>query len=301
MDNFFNSWKLNANINTNKQLPIFSIEDNGFLYPRSRQPLLIFAENNKSHHEMQNVIAQKNWISQQSFYFYLHEILGSETNIICTANSKIISNQYSVLFSQNIAKSATTIIIDEAFHSLAALDAITQLQEKTGIKQLNFAKCSLAETLLKDHYRLIRAEYQNDFLLIICCILENTITKDLDLFLHRDNDENISPFFLAVIEQHFRDEARHSVFANLLLRHFWDSLDHQEKQNLTPMIISFVNQYIEHNLTSDIEFTHLLLNHFQLNELKNEALHFCNNFSHGNMQTIKKSIANLFETLGIII
>lgn len=296
MKSIYESWQKSANILYNNRFPEFNVDESKNLYPPSRQPLVMFARQSQKSPAVNKLLANVDWILQQSFYFYLHEIIGAETKIICNANGKILCDNYSVQFDEEIKKISTTIVIDESFHNMAALDAMTQLLNKTRTKPMEFSDSSIVEELLNNCYRELHPRYRNDLELIINCILENTITKDLDLFLHHEDEDNLHPFFLDVIKQHFHDEARHSIFAHMLYDQFWLRLDPEIKGNLRPIVLFFVDKYLEHCLTSNYEFTELLLDHLQISSpTRDEALLFCHNFSGNNQDIMKQTIMKLLD------
>lgn len=253
MLNIYNSWVNSAGVR--KQINVDQNVSNGEFYLQDRQPLINFAKRNIIEYpDLEIVIKNRDWLLQQSFYFYLQEIVSLETNFICASNSGIINDEYSVKFDNDSKIVASTIIIDEGFHTNSALLAIAKLKELTQIKPIKIQHESNLYTILQQCYKLLDPKIHQDFNLIVNCILENTVTKDLDLFLMKKEESRLNSFTLDLLEKHFRDEARHSLFAYQILTIFWAEVDEDEKIQLLPTIRYFVNEYLKHDILQDICF-----------------------------------------------
>ncbi len=293
------NWSKSSSIQS-KKIPELLNDHGKDIFPISSQPLIKFIESREDIYQTlsnQSIENTRTWVLTQSFYHYFNELSSLETKLICNANAGIISDSYTVKFDRDFKQIASTIIIDEGFHSFCSLNALRQVEEKTGIKPIKRHKKNSAEHIFSCCRKMVEHQYWNDFTLVVASILEALLAKDLDLCLRAKNrveNANTNEFFYSLQENHLRDESRHSCFALLTLESFWANINDQERNNLLPAIHKFVELYSAVISFGDKEFNCQIITELGLNdEIANDAINFYAEYKRQDAKQIHASMLNL--------
>lgn len=283
-----------------KKMPELTTIEEKDIFPLSSQPLVKFIEAKELSCQPQLGGGDtRTWILTQSFYHYFNELSTLETKLICNANAGIISDSYTVKFDRGFKQIASTIIIDEGFHSFCSLDAVRQVETKTGIKPIKLRKKNHAEAIFSTCRKMIEHQYWNDFTLVAASILEAILAKDLDLCLRARNrveNENTNEFFYALQENHLNDEARHSCFALLTLESFWSNISEDERSNLLPAIHKFVELYSNFASFGDAEFNKQIIAELGFDDkIAKEAMIFHAEYKRHDAKQLHNSMLNLLN------
>ncbi len=299
MLNLYNSWLNSAGVR--RGVDFNNLISDGYFCPEERQPLLNYAKQLLVGHPEQEIILKNaEWILLQSFYYYLLDVASLETAFICKVNSGIINDDFSVKFDQETKIVASTIIIDEGFHTNLALLAIEKIKELTNIQPLKTIHDANIYQILQCCYQQLNPELHDNFNLLVNCILENTLTKDLDLVLTKKDISQLNSFTLDVLEKHFRDEARHSVYAFKVAEQFWQKLEPTDRVQLIPALKYFVNEYLEHDILQDINFNRIILASLNISyATASAAMEYCQHFNHSHKETLKQSLTIFLQKVGI--
>jgi|GEM_PF-2577505 len=292
-------WSKVASIHNKKLIPL-TLEKHQDIFPISSQPVIKYIEQKQITHEAGCEIKDlRSWVLAQSFYHYFSELAALESRLICNANAGIVSDSYTVKFDHNFKQIASSIIIDEGYHSFCALDAVRQVEEQTGIKSVKMLKKNCAEQIFVNCRRLVEHRYWNDFTLVIASILEAILAKDLDLCLRARNkieNKNTSGYFYLLQENHFRDESRHSCFALLTLEAFWENITDEERTNLLPAIHEFVEQYSNFVSFGDAEFIKQVMAPISNDQtVIDGAIEFCQHDRKQEARQIQVSMLNMLN------
>lgn len=285
-----------------KKIPELFTNDGKDIFPVSSQPLIKFIESREDICQSSSNSLIENpraWILTQSFYHYFNELSSLETKLICTANAGIISDSYTVKFDRDFKQIASTIIIDEGFHSFCSLNAVRQVEDQTGIKPIKLNKKNSAEHIFGCCRKMVEHQYWNDFTLVIASILEAILAKDLDLCLrakNRNENLNTNAFFYMLQESHLRDESRHSCFALLTLESLWGNINDTERSNLLPAIHRFVELYSAFVSFGDNEFNSKMVTELGFDDLTaTDASKFYVEYKRLDAKQLHNSMLNLLN------
>lgn len=80
------------------------------------------------------------YIQVQTLYQYLHGIANIELDIINDSSYKLYKNAVGVDFPLEMRLDALTVVVDESYHALVALDLINQVEQMTSIAPLPMPK-----------------------------------------------------------------------------------------------------------------------------------------------------------------
>ncbi|RJK65231.1 hypothetical protein CMV60_15230 [Serratia marcescens] len=158
-------------------------------------------------------------------------------DIINDSSYKLYKNAVGVDFPLEMRLDALTVVVDESYHALVALDLINQVEQMTSIAPLPMPKdteasYALAQSLAMGDERL------RELLRLVCVSLsEQALTTDL---IDVINNEDIFPTFYLVMKDHVADEGRHARFSQQVLSHIWRHSDAATKQALQQPILAFL-------------------------------------------------------------
>lgn len=80
------------------------------------------------------------YIQVQTLYHYLNGIANIELDIINDSSYKLYKNAVGVDFPLEMRLDALTVVVDESYHALVALDLINQVEQMTSIAPLPMPK-----------------------------------------------------------------------------------------------------------------------------------------------------------------
>ncbi|MCT8352842.1 MULTISPECIES: diiron oxygenase [Photorhabdus] len=188
------------------------------------------------------------YIQVQMLYHYLSGIANIELDIINDSSYKLYKNVVGVYFPTEMRLDALTVVVDESYHALVALDLINQVEQMTGVVPLPMPKDTEAS------YALAMALEQSsdqlrELLRLVCVSLsEQALTTDL---IDVINNEDIFPSFYLVMKDHVADEGRHARFFQQVLGHIWCHSDSKMKQAMKTPIITFIESYTTDVIAKD--------------------------------------------------
>ncbi|MCC8374808.1 hypothetical protein CKY10_19230 [Photorhabdus sp. HUG-39] len=201
------------------------------------------------------------YIQVQMLYHYLSGIANIELDIINDSSYKLYKNVVGVYFPTEMRLDALTVVVDESYHALVALDLINQVEQMTGVVPLPMPKDTEAS------YALAMALEQSsdqlrELLRLVCVSLsEQALTTDL---IDVINNEDIFPSFYLVMKDHVADEGRHARFFQQVLGHIWCHSDSKMKQAMKTPIITFIESYTTDVIAKD--FGTQILRHLNMEE-----------------------------------
>ncbi|NDL01336.1 diiron oxygenase [Photorhabdus bodei] len=240
-------WEQRASIRTRPEKYIdFDIP--GFFFPEEKQPLLLDESLQHISYEI------KNEILIQAFFKYLNDIINLEIKLINSACNKIIYNDLSVKYHEQMKINAYTIVIDEYYHVYIARNMMNQLKAKfPDIKELSYP-ISDAYVAVSEIMSRLSPRYHDLFEIIAVCIFETTLVKELVEFF---NSENVHPSIKYYVNDHMNDESRHYLYFHELLQYTWHHMSDDETYGIGQHIADFVKLYL--NIESEKQFNTELL------------------------------------------
>ena len=182
----------------------------------------------------------------QTLYKFINDVVIFETEIVDKTARSIAKNRFAVAFPFACRYDAMTVVVDEDYHALVAMDFMQQTVAMTGIEPIQ----------LPDEIELSRAipaavalapEHLRSAVELICvAIAENTVTGDVAAFAR---DDSVKPSIKGLMADHLLDEGRHSSFWARMVRIYWHTASAADRETIAQILPVFIGHY----LTNDIQ------------------------------------------------
>jgi hypothetical protein len=154
-----------------------------------------------------------------------------------------------------------TVVVDEDYHALVALDFMQQTVAMTGIQPID----------LPGHIELSRAlpaaqaqapEHLSDAVeLIGVAIAENTVTHDVAAF---SKDRSVKASIRGLMDDHLFDEGRHAQFWTRLVRIYWQAASPEDRDSIAHVLPTFLAHYLTNDLQKNFDLR--LIEHLDISE-----------------------------------
>lgn len=256
---FAEAWESRATIRTRPRRLLE--DDQRLIYPLSRQPLVL------SETFLRECPQQRDFALVQTLYKFINDVVIFETEIVDKTARSIAKNRFAVAFPFACRYDAMTVVVDEDYHALVAMDFMQQTVALTGIEPIQ----------LPDEIELSRAipaavalapEYLRSAVELICvAIAENTVTGDVAAFAR---DDSVKPSIKGLMADHLLDEGRHSSFWARMVRIYWHTASDADRETIAQILPVFIGHY----LTNDIQksFDLLLIDALPVSETTRHSL-----------------------------
>ena len=256
---FADAWESRATIRTRPRRVLEN--DEKLIYPLSRQPLVL------SETFLRECPEQRDFALVQTLYKFINDVVIFETEIVDKTARSIAKNRFAVTFPFACRYDAMTVVVDEDYHALVAMDFMQQTVAMTGITPIG----------LPDEIELSRAipaavalapEHLRSAVELICvAIAENTVTGDVVAFA---KDNTVKQSIKGLMADHLLDEGRHSGFWARLVRIYWHTASEDDRQCIAQLLPVFIGHY----LTNDIQksFDLRLIESLQISDATRRAL-----------------------------
>ncbi|WP_053116426.1 diiron oxygenase [Pseudomonas sp. P1.31] len=235
---FADTWESRATIRTRPRRVLEN--DERLIYPLSRQPLVL------SETFLRECPQQRDFALVQTLYKFINDVVIFETEIVDKTARSIAKNRFAVAFPFACRYDAMTVVVDEDYHALVAMDFMQQTVAMTGIEPIQ----------LPDEIELSRAipaavalapEHLRSAVELICvAIAENTVTGDVAAFAR---DDTVKPSIKGLMADHLLDEGRHSSFWARMVRIYWHTASDADRETIAQILPVFIGHY----LTNDIQ------------------------------------------------
>ncbi|PYC14094.1 aminobenzoate oxygenase [Pseudomonas jessenii] len=256
---FADAWENRATIRTRPRRVLE--DDERLIYPLSRQPLVL------SETFLRECPQQRDFALVQTLYKFINDVVIFETEIVDKTARSIAKNRFAVAFPFACRYDAMTVVVDEDYHALVAMDFMQQTVAMTGIEPIQ----------LPDEIELSRAipaavalapEHLRSAMELICvAIAENTVTGDVAAFAR---DDSVKPSIKGLMADHLLDEGRHSSFWARMVRIYWHTASAADRETIAQILPVFIGHY----LTNDIQkaFDLRLINALPVSEATRRSL-----------------------------
>ncbi|NWA04994.1 diiron oxygenase [Pseudomonas gingeri] len=256
---FADAWESRASIRTRPRRLLEN--DDRLIYPLSRQPLVNSAA------FLAQCPEQRDFVLIQSLYKFINDVVIFETEIVDRTARRIAKDRFPIRFPFACRHAAMTVVVDEDYHALAAMDFMQQTIALTGEQpialpaEIELSRAIPAALGMAPEHLLGAVE------LICVAIAENTVTSDVAAFA---KDDTVKASVKGLMADHLLDEGRHAVFWTRLVRLYWQSasaVDHE-------LIAAILPVFIVHYLTNDIQkaFDFAVIEHLPVDEPVRRAL-----------------------------
>lgn len=248
---FIDAWEGRATIRTRPRRMVEN--DDKLIYPLSRQPLVL------SDTFTRECAHLRDYALVQSLYKFINDVVIFETEIVDRTARSIAKDHFTIRFPFACRYDAMTVVVDEDYHALVAMDFMQQTIALTGIEPIQ----------LPDEIELSRAipaalalapEHLRSAVELICvAIAENTVTNDVAAFA---KDESVKQSVKGLMADHLLDEGRHSGFWARLVRIYWHTAPQQDRESIARIMPVFIAQYLTNDIQNGFDFT--LIDHLQV-------------------------------------
>ncbi|EXF91593.1 P-aminobenzoate N-oxygenase AurF [Pseudomonas fluorescens HK44] len=256
---FADAWENRATIRTRPRRMVEN--DDKLIYPLSRQPLVL------SETFVRECPEQRDFALVQTLYKFINDVVIFETEIVDKTARSIAKNRFAVPFPFACRYDAMTVVVDEDYHALVAMDFMQQTVAMTGISPIELPREIELSRAIPAALALAPEHLRSAVELICVAIAESTVTNDVAAFA---KDDTVKQSIKGLMADHLLDEGRHSGFWSRLVRIYWHSANEDDRQ----LIAKILPVFIAHYLTNDIQksFDFRLIEHLHINDAAKAAL-----------------------------
>lgn len=256
---FADAWESRATIRTRPRRVVEN--DDKLIYPLSRQPLVL------SETFLRECPEQRDYALVQTLYKFINDVVIFETEIVDKTARSIAKNRFAMTFPFACRYDAMTVVVDEDYHALVAMDFMQQTVTMTGITPIE----------LPDEIELSRAipaavalapEHLRGAVELICvAIAENTVTGDVAAFA---KDDTVKQSIKGLMADHLLDEGRHSGFWSRMVRIYWHTASDDDRQCIAQILPVFIGHYLTNDIQKSFDFR--LIESLHINDAARRAL-----------------------------
>ncbi|AJZ93408.1 P-aminobenzoate N-oxygenase AurF [Pseudomonas simiae] len=252
-------WERRATIRTRPRRLLES--DDKLIYPLCRQPLVLCAA------FLEHCPQWRDFVLVQSFYKFINDVVIFETEIVDKTARSIAKNRFAVPFPLTCRVDAMTVVVDEDYHALVALDFLQQTVAMTGIQPLELPTEIELSRALPMAQALAPAHLRDAVALIGVAIAENTVTQDVAAF---SKDTSVKASIRGLMADHLFDEGRHAQFWIRLVRLYWQTASEGDRNEIAKVLPVFLAQYLTNDLQKNFDLN--LIQHLDISASLRGAL-----------------------------
>ncbi|POA25875.1 MULTISPECIES: diiron oxygenase [unclassified Pseudomonas] len=235
---FADAWETRATIRTRPRRVLE--DDERLIYPLSRQPLVL------SETFLRECPQQRDFALVQTLYKFINDVVIFETEIVDQTARAIAKNRFAVPFPFACRYDAMTVVVDEDYHALVAMDFMQQTVAMTGIAPIELPTEIELSRAIPAAVALAPEHLRSAVELICVAIAENTVTGDVAAFAR---DDTVKPSIKGLMADHLLDEGRHSSFWARMVRIYWHTANDADRETIAQILPVFIGHY----LTNDIQ------------------------------------------------
>lgn len=256
---FADVWESRATIRTRPRRVLEN--DERLIYPLSRQPLVL------SETFLRECPQQRDFALVQTLYKFINDVVIFETEIVDKTARSIAKNRFAVAFPFACRYDAMTVVVDEDYHALVAMDFMQQTVAMTGIEPIRLPDQIELSRAIPAAVALAPEHLRSAVELICVAIAENTVTGDVAAFAR---DDTVKPSIKGLMADHLLDEGRHSSFWARMVRIYWHTASEADREAIAKILPVFIGHY----LTNDIQksFDLRLIDALQVSEVTRLSL-----------------------------
>lgn len=253
-------WERRATIRTRPRR--WLEHDEKLIYPLSRQPLVLSAP------FIEHCAQWRDLVLLQTFYKFLNDVVIFETEVVVHTARRIANNRFAVPFPPACRYDAMTVVVDEDYHALVALDFMQQAWTSTGIAPLALPGQIELSHALPTALALAPEHLRDAVELIAVAIAENTVTREVAAFA---KDDSVKASVRGLMADHLLDEGRHATFWTHLVRIYWHSANEEDRACIAQILPVFLRHYLTHALQKNFDLH--LIDHLEVSAHVRQALH----------------------------
>ncbi|PPA01088.1 aminobenzoate oxygenase [Pseudomonas sp. MWU12-2312b] len=235
---FADAWESRATIRTRPRRVLEN--DDKLIYPLSRQPLVL------GETFLRECPQLRDFALVQTLYKFINDVVIFETEIVDKTARNIAKNRFDVTFPFACRYDAMTVVVDEDYHALVAMDFMQQTIAMTGIGPIELPGEIELSRAIPAAVALAPQHLRGAVELICVAIAENTVTGDVAAFA---KDDTIKQSIKGLMADHLLDEGRHSGFWSRMVRIYWHTASEGDRHCIAQILPVFIGHY----LTNDIQ------------------------------------------------
>jgi hypothetical protein len=235
-------WECRATIRTRPRRVLEN--DGNLIYPLCRQPLVVGAT------FLEHCSQWRDFVLVQSFYKFINDVVIFETEIVDKTARRIAKNRFAITFPLACRYDAMTIVVDEDYHALVALDFLQQTVAMTGIEPLELPAQIEFSRALPAAQAQAPAHLRDAVELIGVAIAENTVTHDVAAFA---KDDSVKSSVRGMMADHLSDEGRHAQFWTRLVRLYWQAASPEDRDSIADVLPTFLSHYLTNDLQKSFD------------------------------------------------
>ncbi|WP_447787823.1 diiron oxygenase [Pseudomonas farris] len=256
---FADAWESRATIRTRPRRVLEN--DDKLIYPLSRQPLVL------SETFLRECPEQRDFALVQTLYKFINDVVIFETEIVDKTARSIAKNRFSVAFPFACRYDAMTVVVDEDYHALVAMDFMQQTVAMTGIAPIGLPDEIELSRAIPAAVNLAPEHLRSAVELICVAIAENTVTGDVAAFA---KDDTVKQSIKGLMADHLLDEGRHSGFWARLVRIYWHTASEDDRQCIAHILPVFIGHYLTNDIQKSFDFR--LIDALQISDVARRAL-----------------------------
>jgi P-aminobenzoate N-oxygenase AurF len=256
---FADAWESRATIRTRPRRMVEN--DDKLIYPLSRQPLVLSAT------FVRECPEQRDFALVQTLYKFINDVVIFETEIVDKTARSIAKNRFPVPFPFACRYDAMTVVVDEDYHALVAMDFMQQTVAMTGIAPIELPHEIELSRAIPAALALAPEHLRSAVELICVAIAENTVTNDVAAFA---KDDTVKQSIKGLMADHLLDEGRHSGFWSRLVRIYWHSANEDDRQLIAKILPVFITHYLTNDIQKSFDFR--LIEHLHISDAAKVAL-----------------------------
>lgn len=257
-------WEQRATVRTRPRRLLEN--DDKVIYPLCRQPLVLSAT------FVEHCPQWRDFVLTQSFYKFINDVVIFETEIVDRTARSIAKNRFAVPFPLICRVDAMTVVVDEDYHALVALDFLQQTVAMTGIQPLNLPEQIELSRAVPAAQALAPAHLRDAVELIGVAIAENTVTHEVAAFA---KDNSVKASVRGLMADHLFDEGRHAQFWTRLVRLYWHAASPDDRDSIAQVLPTFLAHYLTNDLQKRFDLQlieHLDIDHAVRSALRDEVM-----------------------------
>ena len=239
---FADAWENRATIRTRPRRVLE--DDERLIYPLSRQPLVL------SETFLRECPQQRDFALVQTLYKFINDVVIFETEIVDKTARSIAKNRFAVAFPFACRYDAMTVVVDEDYHALVAMDFMQQTVAMTGIEPIELPAEIELSRAIPAAVALAPEHLRSAVELICVAIAENTVTGDVAAFAR---DDTVKPSIKGLMADHLLDEGRHSSFWARMVRIYWHTASDADRETIAQILPVFIGHYLINDIQKSFD------------------------------------------------
>lgn len=256
---FAEVWEDRATIRTRPRRRLE--DDERLIYPLSRQPLVLSAP------FLRECPQLRDFALVQSLYKFINDVVIFETEIVDRTARAIAKDRFAIRFPFACRYDAMTVVVDEDYHALVAMDFMQQAVALTGIEPIPLPAEIELSRAIPAALAMVPAHLRDAVELICVGIAENTLTNDVAAFAR---DDSVKQSIKGLMADHLLDEGRHSTFWARLVRWYWQGAAPVDRERIAQVLPVFIGQYLTNDIQKTFDFA--LIDHLDVSATLRDAL-----------------------------